>query len=84
MSWLPPTPTEKTSVVVDAATGDTLPHAQVSLAVDDQQVTEVADGWDLNWRDAAVLKPYLQKALSLRIALKDSKRLTIEAQPKLH
>src|SRR5215467_15698805 len=30
-------------VVVDAATGDTLPHAQVSLAVDDQQVTEVAD-----------------------------------------
>ena len=30
-------------VVVDTATGDTLPHAQVSLAVDGEQVTDVAD-----------------------------------------
>ena len=44
----------------------------------------IQDGWDLNWRDSSVLRPYLQKALALEIAPKDSKKITIEAQPKLH
>jgi carboxypeptidase family protein len=44
----------------------------------------IQDGWDLNWRDSSVLRPYLQKALSLEIAPKTAKKLTIEAQPKLH
>ena len=43
----------------------------------------IQDGWDLNWRDSSVLRPYLQKALALEIAPKAEKKLTIEAQPKL-
>ena len=44
----------------------------------------IQDGWELDWHDPSVLKPYLQKALSLEFAPKDSKKITIEAQPRLH
>lgn len=41
------------------------------------------DGWDLDWRDSAVLNPYLTKALPLQITPGDSKKLTLEAQAKV-
>ena len=43
----------------------------------------IQNGWDLDWRDPAVLKPYLTKALPLQIAPNDSKKLTLEVQAKV-
>jgi hypothetical protein len=43
----------------------------------------IQDGWNLDWRDSAVLKPYLTKALPLQIAPNDSKKLTLEVHAKV-
>jgi len=43
----------------------------------------VQDDWNLDWRDPAVLKRYLTKALPLQIAPNESKKLTLEAQTKV-
>jgi Carboxypeptidase regulatory-like domain len=43
----------------------------------------IQDGWDLDWRDPAVLNPYLTKALPLQITPSDSKKLTLEVQAKV-
>jgi hypothetical protein len=45
------------------------------------QLLAIQDGWGLEWRNAAVLKPYLEKAQSLQIAPNDAKKLLVEVQP---
>ena len=41
----------------------------------------IQDGWDLDYRDPAVIKPYLAKAQSLQIAPNDRTKLTVDVQP---
>ena len=43
----------------------------------------IQDGWNLDWRDPAVLKPYLTKALPLQIVPNDFKKLTLEVHAKV-
>jgi len=43
----------------------------------------IQDGWDLDYRNPAAIKPYLAKAQSLQIAPNDTGRLTVEVQPLL-
>lgn len=40
----------------------------------------IQNGWDLDYRDPAVLKPYLAKAQFLQIAPNDVKKLTVDVQ----
>jgi hypothetical protein len=41
----------------------------------------IQGGWNLDWRDPAVLRPYLEKAQPLQISTNDSRKLTVEVQP---
>jgi len=41
----------------------------------------IRDGWDLDWRDPQVLKPYLERAQTLRLAPGESKSITVDVQP---
>jgi len=43
----------------------------------------IQDGWNLDWRDPAVLRPYLTKALPLQIEPNDSKKFTLEVRAKI-
>ena len=43
----------------------------------------VQDGWSLDWRNPAVLKPYLEKAQPLEIVPNDIRKVTVEAQSRL-
>jgi hypothetical protein len=43
----------------------------------------IQDGWNLDWRDPAALKPYLTNAVPLQIVPNDSKKLTVEVQAKV-
>jgi hypothetical protein len=45
------------------------------------QLLAIQDGWGLEWRNRAVLKPYLAKAQSLQIAPNDAKKLFVDVQP---
>ncbi|HET8964721.1 MAG TPA: carboxypeptidase regulatory-like domain-containing protein, partial [Candidatus Acidoferrum sp.] len=45
------------------------------------QLLAIQDGWGLEWRNPAVLKPYLAKAQSLQIAANDAKKLFVDVQP---
>jgi carboxypeptidase family protein len=42
----------------------------------------IEDGWDLDWTNAAVLKPYLEKAQPLQISASDQLKVTVEVQHK--
>ena len=44
------------------------------------QLLAIQDGWGLEWRNRAVLKPYLAKAQSLQIAPNDAKKLLVDVQ----
>ncbi|HEY1424085.1 MAG TPA: carboxypeptidase-like regulatory domain-containing protein [Candidatus Acidoferrum sp.] len=41
----------------------------------------IRDGWDLDWRDPQVLKPYLEKAMPLQFGSGETKQVTVEVQP---
>jgi len=41
----------------------------------------IRDGWDLDWHDPRVLKPYLERAQTMRLAPGESKSVTVEVQP---
>ncbi|MGB7844775.1 MAG: carboxypeptidase regulatory-like domain-containing protein [Candidatus Acidiferrum sp.] len=43
----------------------------------------IEDGWDLEWTNAGILKPYLGKAQSLQISANDKLKVTVEVQRKL-
>lgn len=53
---------------------NTIPGKYVLLAI--------ADGWDLEWAKAGVLKPYLVKGQALQIGADEKKEVTVEAQGK--
>jgi hypothetical protein len=40
----------------------------------------IRDGWDLDWHDPQVLKPYLERAQTLQLARGESKSVTVEVQ----
>ena len=40
----------------------------------------IEDGWDLDWRDPEVLRPYREKGQPVEIAAGDVKKLTVEQQ----
>jgi Carboxypeptidase regulatory-like domain len=42
----------------------------------------IADGWDIEWANWAVLKPYFEKAQVLQIAENDQKKVVVEVQRK--
>jgi Carboxypeptidase regulatory-like domain len=42
----------------------------------------IEDGWDLEWTNAAVLKPYLQNAQPLQISPNDQLKVTVDVQGK--
>jgi len=41
----------------------------------------IQDGWDLDYRNLAVINPYLAKAQSIQISPNDTRKLTVEVQP---
>ena len=41
----------------------------------------IQEGWDLDYRNPAVIKPYLLKAQSVEIDPNDIKKLTVDVQP---
>ncbi len=43
----------------------------------------IEDGWDLEWRDAKVLKAYRGKGVAVRVAPNDNQKLTVDVQQKL-
>jgi hypothetical protein len=43
----------------------------------------IQDGWGLDWRNPAVLKPYLEKAALLQISGGDSRKITVEVQKRI-
>jgi Carboxypeptidase regulatory-like domain len=43
----------------------------------------IEDGWDLEWTNATVLKPYLTKGQTLQISANDQKRVVVEVQQKM-
>jgi hypothetical protein len=43
----------------------------------------IQDGWSLDYRDPAAIKPYLAKAASVQINPNDIKKLTVDVQPPL-
>lgn len=43
----------------------------------------IEDGWDLEWTNGTVLKPYLTKGQSLQISANDQKKVTVEVQHKM-
>lgn len=43
----------------------------------------IQDGWGLDWRNPAVLKPYLNKAELLQISASDSRKINVEVQRRI-
>jgi hypothetical protein len=43
----------------------------------------IEDGWDLEWTNGTVLKPYLTKAQTLQISANDQKKVVVEVQHKM-
>jgi hypothetical protein len=41
----------------------------------------IRDGWDLDWRNPQVLKPYLDNPQILQLAPADAKTVTVDVQP---
>jgi hypothetical protein len=52
-----------------------------SIAPGKYRLLAIADGWSLDWRDPAVLKPYLAKAQSLQMGSGDERKLIVEVLP---
>jgi carboxypeptidase family protein len=52
--------------------GGILPGKYLLLAIE--------DGWDLEWTNLSILKPYLERAQALQISADDQKKVVIEAQ----
>jgi hypothetical protein len=42
----------------------------------------IEDGWDLEWTNATVLKPYLTKGQTLQISVNDQKKVVVQVQHK--
>ena len=40
----------------------------------------IKDGWELEWMNSSVLKPYREKAQTIRIAPNETKKVTVEVQ----
>ena len=43
----------------------------------------IEDGWDLEWTNRSVLKPYLTKGQTLQISANDQKKVVVEVQHKM-
>ena len=43
----------------------------------------IEDGWDLEWTNGTVLKPYLTKGQTLQISANDQKKVVVEVQRKM-
>jgi hypothetical protein len=43
----------------------------------------IEDGWDLEWANGTVLKPYLTKGQTLQISANDQKKVVVEVQHKM-
>jgi hypothetical protein len=43
----------------------------------------IEDGWDLEWTNGTILKPYLTKGQTLQISANDQKRVVVEVQHKM-
>src|SRR5262249_36381792 len=43
----------------------------------------IQDGWSLEWRNPAVLKPYLEKTALLQIAAGESRKINVEVQKRI-
>jgi hypothetical protein len=43
----------------------------------------IEDGWDLEWTNETVLKPYLRKGETLQISANDQKKVVVEVQHKM-
>jgi hypothetical protein len=43
----------------------------------------IEDGWDLEWTNGTVLKPYLAKGQTLQISANDQKKVVVEVQHKM-
>jgi len=43
----------------------------------------IEDGWELEWKDAAVLKPYREKGMKLEIAAGEERSVAVEGVKKL-
>jgi Carboxypeptidase regulatory-like domain len=43
----------------------------------------IEDGWDLEWTNGSVLKPYLRKGETLQISANDQKKVVVEVQHKM-
>jgi predicted nucleic acid-binding Zn finger protein len=43
----------------------------------------IEDGWDLEWTNGTVLKPYLTKGQTLQISANDQKKVVVEVQHKM-
>jgi hypothetical protein len=52
--------------------GNTLPGKYVLMAIE--------DGWELEWTNSSVLKPYREKGQMIRIAPEETKKVTVEVQ----
>ncbi len=52
---------------------DILPGSYLLIAIE--------DGWDLEWSNAAVLKPFRERAEAVEIAPRDAKNVTVKVQP---
>jgi len=57
------------------ALGGILPGKYSLLAIE--------DGWDLEWTNETVLKPYLRKGQTLQISANDQKKVVVEVQHKM-
>ncbi|HXC86602.1 MAG TPA: hypothetical protein VNU23_02375 [Candidatus Cybelea sp.] len=57
------------------ALGGILPGKYSLLAIE--------DGWDLEWTNGTVLKPYLRKWQTLQISANDQKKVVVEVQHKV-
>jgi hypothetical protein len=43
----------------------------------------IQNGWGLDWRDPAVLKPYLEKAELLEISASETRKITVQVQKRI-
>ena len=43
----------------------------------------IEDGWDLEWTNGSVLKPYLTKGQTLQISANHQKKVVVEVQHKM-
>ena len=47
------------------------------------RLVAIQDGWGLDWRAPAVLKPYLEKAEVLQISAREARKITVEVQKRI-